>query len=62
MQITACFLVCQYFATNLGKADYEDNISLGHGRIEVRRIWKTTALNDYVKFPMSHTFIALSGR
>jgi predicted transposase YbfD/YdcC len=40
-----------HFATNLGKADYEDNISLGHGRIEVRRIWTTTALNDYVKFP-----------
>jgi predicted transposase YbfD/YdcC len=40
-----------YFSNQQGKADYEDEISIAHGRIELRRIWATTALNDYVKFP-----------
>lgn len=40
-----------YFSNDLGKADYEDNVSIAHGRIEVRRIWTTTALNDYLTFP-----------
>ncbi len=40
-----------YFASDLGQADYEDNVSLAQGRIEVRRIGTTTALNDYVNFP-----------
>lgn len=40
-----------YFETTLAQADYEDKVSLQHGRIEVRRIWTTTALNDYVNFP-----------
>ena len=40
-----------YFARDLGQADYDDKVSLAHGRIEVRRIWTTTALKDYVTFP-----------
>lgn len=40
-----------HFATNAAKADYEDKVSLKHGRIEVRRIWTSTVLNAYVNFP-----------
>jgi predicted transposase YbfD/YdcC len=40
-----------HFSANLEKADYEDKASLKHGRIEVRRIWTSTALNGYVNFP-----------
>lgn len=40
-----------YFATENRPADYEDKVSLGHGRIEQRRIWTTTTLNDYISFP-----------
>jgi predicted transposase YbfD/YdcC len=40
-----------YFATENRPADYEDKITLGHGRIERRRIWTTTKLNGYVNFP-----------
>ena len=31
--------------------DYLKGPSLEHGRIETRRIWTTTALNDYLEFP-----------
>ena len=40
-----------YFSTTKKSADYEDQISIEHGRIEIRRIWVTSELNDYVKFP-----------
>lgn len=40
-----------YFATIVRQADYEDKVSVGHGRIEIRRIWVTSQLNDYVTFP-----------
>ena len=40
-----------YFSTTNNPADYDDQISIGHGRIEIRRIWVTSELNDYVKFP-----------
>ena len=40
-----------YFSTVTRKADYEDKVSLLHGRIEIRRIWVTSKLNDYVTFP-----------
>ncbi len=40
-----------YFSTVTCQADYEDKVSVGHGRIETRRIWTTAALNDYVAFP-----------
>jgi len=40
-----------HFITRSDPADYEDRVSIGHGRIERRRIWTTSALNDYVKFP-----------
>jgi hypothetical protein len=32
------------------QADYEDEVCLSHGRIEQRRIWVMTDLNDYVNF------------
>ncbi len=41
----------RYFSHKSERADYEDEVSVGHGRIEVRRIWTTTVLNDYVQFP-----------
>lgn len=40
-----------HYSNKRGQADYEDEVSLSHGRIEIRRIWTTTTLNDYVKFP-----------
>ncbi len=40
-----------YYSNTPGPADYEDEVAIGHGRIEVRRIWTTTSLNDYVNFP-----------
>lgn len=42
----------EYLYSNYtGPADYEDAVSIAHGRIEARRIWATTELNDYVTFP-----------
>lgn len=40
-----------YYSNKTELADYEDKVSLDHGRIESRRIWVTTTLNDYVNFP-----------
>jgi len=40
-----------YFANTRRKADYTDQVSIGHGRIEIRRIWTTTRLNGYLTFP-----------
>lgn len=40
-----------YFSTVTQSADDEDKVSVGHGRIEIRRIWTTAQLNDYVTFP-----------
>ncbi len=40
-----------HFAKDSRPADYEDSVSMTHGRIEVRRIWTTTVLNDYLTFP-----------
>ena len=31
--------------------DYAEPTSLGHGRIERRSLWRSTALNDYLDFP-----------
>ncbi len=42
--------ITTYFSNDNRQADYEDEISVEHGRIEVRRIWVTSALNEYVKF------------
>ena len=28
-----------------------ETVDKGHGRIEIRRIWTTTELNDYIEFP-----------
>lgn len=40
-----------HFTNSTAPADYEDQVSISHGRIEVRKIWTTTALNDYLLFP-----------
>lgn len=40
-----------HFSNHLGQADYEDSITLEHGRIEIRRIWTTTQLEGYLDFP-----------
>lgn len=40
-----------HFSNDARQADYADSISIAHGRIEVRRIWTTTELNDYLTFP-----------
>lgn len=40
-----------YFTNSTAPADYEETLSISHGRIEVRKIWTTTALNDYLSFP-----------
>lgn len=40
-----------YFTQDSRLPDYEDSASIAHGRIEVRRSWTTTALNDYLTFP-----------
>ncbi len=42
--------VALYFAGRQAP-DFEEVASLGHGRIETRRIWTTCALNAYLKFP-----------
>lgn len=36
---------------NRGKADFVAPTEIGHGRIETRRIWCSTALNGYLDFP-----------
>ena len=36
---------------NRGSADFVEVAPAGHGRIETRRIWCSTALNDYIDFP-----------
>jgi predicted transposase YbfD/YdcC len=41
----------RYYCDQRRQADYEDEVCLSHGRIEPRRIWVTTDLNDYVNFP-----------
>ena len=43
--------ITTHFLNDNSQADYEDQVSVEHGRIEVRRIWVTSALNEYVKFP-----------
>ena len=40
-----------HFSNEQRPADHEDKVTIEHGRIEIRRIWTTTILNDYVKFP-----------
>jgi len=40
-----------HFSNDNSQADYEDKVSVEHGRIERRRIWVTSKLNEYVKFP-----------
>ena len=36
---------------NRQNPDFVDGPTIAHGRIETRRIWTTTALNDYLDFP-----------
>lgn len=30
---------------------YAESLDKGHGRLEIRRLWATDALNDYLEFP-----------
>jgi predicted transposase YbfD/YdcC len=39
-----------HFQSRPAKPDFEE-LSVGHGRIEARRIWVTQALNGYLDFP-----------
>jgi predicted transposase YbfD/YdcC len=41
----------EFFFQNRKEPDYIDNGSPDHGRIETRKIWTTTELNDYLNFP-----------
>jgi len=36
---------------NRGEPDFSEDVNIAHGRIEVRKIWTTTELNDYLEFP-----------
>jgi len=42
--VVACF-------EQRGNPDFSEEIKLAHGRIEQRKIWVSTALNDYLDFP-----------
>ena len=42
--------LCLFFAQR-GAPDFCEPVTLEHGRLESRRIWTTTALNDYLDFP-----------
>ncbi len=50
-QLTLLNDIERYFSTLDQPADYEDQVSIEHGRIEIRRIWVSSALNDSVTFP-----------
>lgn len=39
------------FFEDRGQPHFSEPLVLAHGRIESRRIWTTTILNDYLKFP-----------
>ena len=39
------------FFENRKEPDYSEPVSIGHGRVEIRRIWTTDKLNDYLDFP-----------
>lgn len=41
----------RYYCDQQRPPDYEDEVCSRHGRIEQRRIWVTSDLNDYVNFP-----------
>ena len=43
-----------YFRDPSTTADYTDTGNGDHGRIETRKIWATTRLNDYLDFPHVH--------
>jgi len=41
-----------------GRPDFAEPFTLAHGRIESRRIWTTTALNNHINFPyVGQTFV-----
>ena len=40
-----------FFFMDRKEPDYIDNAPPDHGRIETRKIWTTTELNDYLEFP-----------
>ena len=49
-QPTLCEDIALFF-DNRQEPDFIDYTPPDHGRIETRKIWTTTALNDYLNFP-----------
>jgi predicted transposase YbfD/YdcC len=43
--------IAYYFADNLNCNATFETLDYGHGRIEIRKIWVTSELNDYLDFP-----------
>jgi len=41
----------EFYFWNRQEPDFVDNTPPDHGRIETRKIWTTTELNDYLNFP-----------
>jgi predicted transposase YbfD/YdcC len=41
----------EFYFRNRQEPDFTDNSPPDHGRIETRKIWTTTELNDYLNFP-----------
>jgi predicted transposase YbfD/YdcC len=41
----------EFYFQNRQEPDYIDNAPPDHGRIETRKIWTTSELNDYLNFP-----------
>lgn len=41
----------EFYFRNRQEPDFTDNSPPDHGRIETRKIWTTTELNDYLDFP-----------
>ena len=41
-----------YFQHNNAKSSDASETNHGHGRIETRKIWVTTRLNEYLNFPL----------
>ena len=40
-----------FYFENRREPDFIDHASIGHGRIETRKIWTTSELNEYLDFP-----------
>lgn len=48
----------EFYFTDRKEPDFTERVSADHGRIEIRRIWTTTELNDCLDFPhVGQTFV-----